>query len=46
MLGRAEEDYPESEMDDWEWDDLEHETHIIEGNHHRTQTASKTASTN
>ena len=25
-------DYPESEMDDWEWDNLEHGTHSIATN--------------
>jgi len=29
---RAEEDYPESEMNDWEWDDLEHGTHNVATN--------------
>jgi len=29
---RAEEEYPESEMDDWEWDDLEHGTHNVATN--------------
>jgi len=31
-LARAEEDYPESEIDDWEWDDLEHGTRSIATN--------------
>jgi len=29
---RAEEDYPESEVDDWEWDDLEHGIHDVATN--------------
>ena len=36
-------DYPESEMDEWDWDEME--ATPLQGNHHRNQTTSTTAPT-
>jgi len=44
---RVKEDYPESETDDWEWDDLEHRTHNVATNLTvRTRQSSETPRSN